>query len=69
MRENLFYKVFKALEGNLIQLDNLHQINTFIKFSNSIITSGGAVAWWLRSRTPEREVGFSSPTQVAVLCP
>ena len=30
---------------------------------------GGAVAWWLTPRTPDPEVGGSSPTQVAVLCP
>ena len=29
----------------------------------------GAVAWWLRPRTPEREVGGLSPSWVAVLCP
>ena len=31
--------------------------------------SGGAVAWWLTPRTPDPEVGGSSPTRVAVLCP
>ena len=30
---------------------------------------GGAMAWWLTSRTPDPEVGGSSPTRVAVLCP
>ena len=30
---------------------------------------GGAVAWWLNSRTSDPEVGSSSPTRVAVLCP
>ena len=30
---------------------------------------GGAVAWWLTPRTPDPEVGGSSPTRVAVLCP
>ena len=29
---------------------------------------GGAVAWWLTPRTPDPEVGGSSPTRVAVLC-
>ena len=29
----------------------------------------GAVAWWLTPRTPDREVGGSSPTRVAVFCP
>ena len=29
----------------------------------------GAVAWWLTPRTPDPEVGGSSPTRVAVLCP
>ena len=30
---------------------------------------GGAMAWWLTPRTSDPEVGGSSPTQVAVLCP
>ena len=29
----------------------------------------GAVAWWLTPQTPDPEVGGSSPTRVAVLCP
>ena len=29
--------------------------------------TGGAVAWWLTPRTPDPEVGGSSPTRVAVL--
>ena len=36
---------------------------------NPSITIGGAVAWWLTPRTPDSEVGGSSPTRVAVLCP
>ena len=28
-----------------------------------------AMAWWLTPRTPDPEVGGSSPTRVAVLCP
>ena len=30
---------------------------------------GGAVAWWFTPRTSDPEVGGSSPTRVAVLCP
>ena len=30
---------------------------------------GGAVAWLLTPQTPDPEVGGSSPTRVAVLCP
>ena len=30
---------------------------------------GSAMAWWLTPRTSDPEVGGSSPTQVAVLCP
>ena len=30
---------------------------------------GGAVAWWFTPRTSDPEVGGSSPTLVAVLCP
>ena len=32
------------------------------------IEEGGAVAWWLRSRTPDPEIGGSSPTQVRPCC-
>ena len=30
---------------------------------------GDAVAWWLTPRTSDQEIGGSSPTRVAVLCP
>ena len=30
---------------------------------------GGVVAWWLRPRTLDPEVGSSSPARVAMLCP
>ena len=33
------------------------------------VKEGGAVAWWLTPWTPDSEVGGSSPTRVAVLCP
>ena len=34
-----------------------------------IICRRGAVAWWLTPRTPDPEIGVSSPTRVVVLCP
>ena len=36
---------------------------------NYTFTTGGALAWWLTHRTPDPEVGGSSPARVAVLCP
>ena len=35
----------------------------------TLVGYGCAVAWWLTPRTPDPEVGGSSPTQVTVLCP
>ena len=35
---------------------------------NPIATKGSAVAWWLMPRTPDLEVGVSSPTRVKPWC-
>ena len=36
--------------------------------TKSIIHEGSAVAWWLMPRTPDPEVGGSSPTRVKPCC-
>ena len=44
---------------------------TLIKRKHGIVTiysGGGAVAWWLMPRTPDPEVGGSSPTRVKTCC-
>ena len=37
-------------------------------FLKSLSYRGSAVAWWLLSRTPDQEVGGSSPTRVKPCC-
>ena len=43
-------------------------VGTFVAGQRSAVLEG-AVAWWLTPRTPDQEVGGSSPTRVAMLCP
>ena len=50
------------------QTNNYHTSNVIMS-GGTTIAAGGAVAWWLTPRTPDPEVGGSSPTRVAVLCP
>ena len=40
----------------------------FFNFSNSISIKESAVAWWLMPRSPDPEVGGSSPTRVKPCC-
>ena len=37
-------------------------------FSPSLVIRGSAVVWWLMPRTPDPEVGGSSPTRVKPYC-
>ena len=55
------YRLFKICVVSGIKLINL----PLVLLLSSL---GGAVAWWLTSRSPDPEVGGSSPTRVAVLC-
>ena len=49
-----------------------HSIQANLVYGQAVLLlniTGGAVAWWLTPQTPDPEVGGSSPTGVAVLCP
>ena len=43
-------------------------INIFNVLLRPYCGAGSAVAWWLMSRTPDPEVGGSSPTRVKPCC-
>ena len=60
-----FYIVKLGFTGVYIIFALKHRLWVFV----STALFGGAVAWWLTPRTPDPEVGGSSPTLVAVLCP
>ena len=58
-------------DSTTIQTPYTEVVENELHFSNQYFTklhTGGTVAWWLTPRTPEPEVGDSSPTRVAVLC-
>ena len=59
-----------GVEAILINIQGMRKIIEINPFSH--YDRGRAVAWWLTvltPRTPDPEVGESSPTMVAVLCP
>ena len=63
-----------TLEIPLLAAENLSIYFSYMYACNYMLIfylfyDGGAVAWWLTPRTPDPEVGGSSPTRVAVLCP
>ena len=57
-KEKIFY--FQAL---------MPEANPFLSINVIQVYIGSAVAWWLTPRTSDPQVGGSSPTRVAVLCP
>ena len=59
----------KNQQQTLQQQTNNYHTSNVIMSGGTTISVGGAVAWWLTPRTPDPEVGRSSPTRVAVLCP
>ena len=46
----------------------MHYTIGHVNSCHLILQLGSAVAWWLMPRTPDQEVGGSSPTQVKPCC-
>ena len=69
----IFLGQYVCMEENNLQFSLALYISlAFNKLEPYYVLSmkqGGAVSWWLTPRTPDPEVGGSSPTRIAVLCP
>ena len=50
------------------EIEQVKEKDKMGSFSPAFNVSGMAVAWWLMPRTPDPEVGGSSPTRVKPCC-